>query len=72
MRKKIYIIKNVKDFMDVYSADHCGEFHSYDLAHKRFVDLRHDKKPETVDYLALNLFTVKIRLKITRQAVKNG
>lgn len=52
----MHIIKNVKDFMGVYATDHCGEFHSYDLVHKRFVDLRHDKKTETVDYLALNLF----------------
>ena len=51
------IQKEVDLFMDLYKNDIYGEVHSYDLVHKRFVDLRYDHAAPTRDYLALNLFT---------------
>lgn len=50
------IQKEVDLFMDLYKNDIYGEVHSYDLVHKRFVDLRYDHAAPTRDYLALNLF----------------
>lgn len=51
------IQREVDLFMDLYKSDIYGEVHSYDLVHKRFVDLRYDHAAPTRDYLALNLFT---------------